>query len=152
MRALYTLILLSYFYQLSYSQACGGGKFVFEFYRKDNYELKYEITSVEIKDINLASEDIYMGIVMDSIKLKQINQFKIDINKLPKFINKSITFDNKIKNNQLTFNTLELYNKLFLLTVWDKKTKIQILVKLFGGCDRKNIVVMAENPKLIPLK
>ncbi|QYS91319.1 hypothetical protein JJC04_00030 [Flavobacterium covae] len=45
MRALYTLILLSYFYQLSYSQACGGGKFVFEFYRKDNYELKYEITS-----------------------------------------------------------------------------------------------------------
>lgn len=152
MRTVYTLILLCWFSQLSYSQACGGGKFVFEFYTKNNCELKYEITSVEIKDINLASEDTYMGIIMDSIKLKKINQSKIDKDKLPKFINKSISSDNKIKNNQLIFDTLELYNKLYLLTVWDKKIKIQILVNLFGGCDRENIVVMSENPKLIPLK
>ena len=150
MKKLYTLILFFCFYQFSYSQACGEGKFVFEFYQKYNSALSYEITSVEINDDKLISEDLYSGICMDSIKLKGINQSKIDKNKLPKFIKNALGYSNYIKNNQIIFNTLEQYNKLYLLTVWDKNTKIQILVNLFGGCNRKNIVVMSKKPKLIP--
>jgi hypothetical protein len=148
MNKLYMLILF-FLCQFSYSQACGEGKFIFEFHQKYSSVLNYEITSVEINDDKLISEDLYMGVYMDSIKLKGISQSKIDKNKLPKFIKNSIGTCNSIKNNQLIFKTLEQYNKLYLLTVWDKKIKIQILVNLFGGCNRKNIVVMSETPKLI---
>ncbi len=68
MNKLYTLILFL-LCQFSYSQACGEGKFIFEFHQKYSSVLNYEITSVEINDDKLISEDLYMGVYMDSIKL-----------------------------------------------------------------------------------
>lgn len=151
MKSIY-IILLICFYQFSYSQACGGGKFVFEFYTKNDNELSYEIAEVEIKDEKLLFENLNNGVVIDSSKLKKIHEYKFNKDKLPKFVSQSISSDNRIKNNELVFSTLELYNKIYLLTVCNKKNKIYILANLFGGCNRKNIVIMADKPKLISIE
>lgn len=145
------IILLICFCQFSYSQACGGGKFVFEFYTKDDNELSYEIAEVEIKDEKLLFENLNNGVIIDSSKLKGLYKYKLNKDKLPKFVTQSISSDNKIKNNELVFSTLELYNKIYLLTVCNKKNKISILANLFGGCNRKNIVIMAEKSKIISI-
>jgi len=151
MKSIY-IILLICFYQFSYSQACGGGKFVFEFYTKGDNELSYEIAEVEINDEKLLFENLNNGVAIDSSKLKNLHEYKFNKEKLPKFLSQSISSDNKIKNNELVFSTLKLYNKIYLLTVWNKKNKIYILANLFGGCNRKNIVIMADKPKLISIE
>ncbi|WP_294963915.1 hypothetical protein [uncultured Flavobacterium sp.] len=150
MRPIY-IILFVVFYQFSYSQACGGGKFVFEFYTKNDNELLYEISQVEFKDEKLLFENLNDGIVIDSTKLQSLAQSKFHKEKLPKFISQSISSNNKIENNELVFSTLESYSRVYLLTVWNKKNKIYILTNLFGGCNRKNIVIMAEKPKMISI-
>ncbi|MFV0530774.1 MAG: hypothetical protein ACK5MD_04985 [Flavobacteriales bacterium] len=148
MRFIYILILVLT-YQLSNSQSCGSGKFIFEFYTKNHEKLKYKIKEVDIINKDLLFEDTYRGIILDSSKINGIKQFEFNKDKLPKLISQSLNCDDNINNNQLTFNTLELFNKFFLLKIWDKNNEIQILVNLFGGCNRKNIVVMSENPIII---
>jgi len=144
------LIIFSFIFQFSYSQACGGGKFKFEFYTKSNDSLKYEIIEVEVKDTKLLSEDLYRGVLVDEDIMNGISLHTFDKNKLPNFISKSIGDGNGINNNEIIFNTLELYNKLYLLKVWNLECEIYILANLFGGCNRKTILVMIpENPILI---
>lgn len=150
MKTIFFILLYFCVFQFSYSQSCGSGKFVFEIYTKNDNNIRYEITQAEIMDEKLLSNDLNMGMIIDSTNLKGIKQSKLDRAKLPKFISQSINCDNKIINNELIFKTLELYGKLYLLTIWNNKNKIQILVNLFGGCSRENIVILSENPKLIP--
>lgn len=150
MKAIFFLLINFCVFQISYSQSCGGGVFIFEIYTKNDNDIRYEITQAEIIDEKLLSNDLNRGMIIDSTNLKSIKQSKLDRTKLPKFISKSINCDNKLSNNELNFTTLELYNKLYLLTIWNNKNKVQILANLFGGCSRKNIVILSDNPKLIP--
>ncbi len=150
MKAIFFLIINFCVFQISYSQSCGSGVFIFEIYTKNDNDIRYEITQAEIIDEKLLPNDLNRGMIIDSTNLKSIKQTKLDRTKLPKFISQSINCNNKLSNNELNFKTLELYNKLYLLTIWNNKNKVQILANLFGGCSRKNIVILSDNPKLIP--
>lgn len=150
MKAIFFLIINFCVFQISYSQSCGSGVFIFEIYTKNDNDIRYEITQAEIIDEKLLPNDLNRGMIIDSTNLKSIKQTKLDRTKLPKFISQSINCDNKLIDNELNFKTLELYNKLYLLTIWNNKNKVQILANLFWGCSRKNIVILSDNPKLIP--
>ncbi|QCE43043.1 hypothetical protein [Psychroserpens sp. NJDZ02] len=143
-----TFLIAIFIYQFSYSQACGGGELTLEFYTKNNQQLKYEIKEVEIIDDDLL-KNTNVGIKIDSTNMKGIKELKFDKNKLPGFISQSINCNNHIVDNQLKFKTLELFNKVFLLRVWSEKEEVKILIELFGGCNRKKIIVMSKEPMLI---
>lgn len=146
-------IIFAFIFQLTYSQACGGGKFEIDFYTKSADNLQYKITEVKTVNKEFLSGDISEGTIITKNQLKEVVQSEFDKSKLPKFISESVIDQDIIENNELSFNTLELYNKLFLLKVWSTENEVYILANLFGGCDRKIAVIMiSENPQLIAIK
>ncbi len=147
MKIIITLIFTSIF-QFSYAQSCGSGELIFDFYTKDNEKLAYKISEVEIIDSTLLDKT-HKGIKIDSLNFKGIKELKFNKNKLPKFISESIKCNTTVTDNQLKFKTLELFNKVFLLRVWNKNNEIKILIELFGGCNRKKIIVMSKESMLI---
>ena len=147
MKLIITLIFISIF-QFSYAQSCGSGELIFDFYTMDNEKLEYEISGIEVIDSILLDKTL-QGIKIDSTNLEGIKQYKFNKKELPKFISESMKCNHSIINNQLSFKTLELFNKVFLLRVWSKNSEIKILIELFGGCNRKKIIVMSKEPILI---
>lgn len=149
-RKCFCLTIFSFIFQFSYSQACGGGEFRFEFYTKNNDNLKYEIMEVKIKNDKLLLEDFYNGVIVDKNVMNGISLYEFNKKKLPTFISESIVDGDRVFNNELVFKTLELYNKLYLLKVWNLDSEVYIVANLFSGCSRRTIVVMlSENPILI---
>lgn len=103
MEKIYLILISMYVYQFSYSQACGSGKFSFEIYTKNDNDIRYEIMRAEILDEKLLLNDLNMGIIIDSLDLKNIKQSKLVKAELPKHISQSINCDEKVVNNELFF-------------------------------------------------
>lgn len=158
----FALVLIS---QNGYSQACGGGKLIFNIYTLNGVvieEFDYEIfpVSKELLQEKFYKKVVYEGnlgnpnyilfqninnfgtIIMENIANEIIETKDEKLNeKLDKMLDLSkINQSGKIKST-LSFFTLELNNFPIILKISNTQKTIYILGNYFGGCNREASLV-----------
>lgn len=160
-KPLFILILVLYFSINGFSQACGGGRLMFNIYTLNGQEIKefnYEILPVSkellkekfykkvMNEENIDNPNYYLfreinqtgEIIMEQYANEIIETKNEKLNRdLKKMLDLSnITETGKIKSS-LSFNTFELTNFPIILKISYKEKTIYILGNYFGGCDRE---------------
>ena len=160
----YLILLIIFTTSISYSQRCGGGTFIFEFYTLNGEKqenLYYEILNFDsdslkthnkndkINQATYASfvRDYENGIIINSNMVNEIDEKNED---LVKSLNKrKVDKKGVIDSGVMKFKTVETYNKPYVLKITNSKITFYILANIFGGCNRTTKVLLQDIPKIV---
>lgn len=141
------IIALLLGFQMAFSQACGGGKLVINLaFEKENQPTQYEIFKVgkeeylkETFAIAISKETLHhLGKIEKLTKENSSGLIKMNL-------------DKEIENNMLIFQTVELFNKPFLLKFSNDKKEYYYFGCFFCGCGGE-IRLSEQNTLILRIK
>lgn len=156
------IALLIFVTSVSYSQRCGGGTFLFEFYilnGQKQEQLQYEIFEFDLSKVDNGNdkirEETYASFVRDYengiiINYKIGDEIGDKSDKLVNFLTKKkVNKKGNIDNGVLQFKTIETYNKPYILKISNSKITFFIVANIFGGCNRTTKIILKQIPEIV---
>lgn len=149
---------------ISYSQRCGGGTFIFEFYvlnEKKIENLRYEILNFDSESLKAFDDiakinqpkyasfvrDYEGGIILNSNMIIENDKRNEDL--IRYLTKRKIDKKGIIYNGLIKFQTSENYNKPYILKIINNQITFYILANLFGGCDRTTKILLQDIPRIV---